>query len=136
MQSRQALWALIDAERARGVPASRIALWGYSQGGAMAYATALTYPEPLAGLMAMSTYLPGESWLFEHRHPANQGLPIFVAHGDQDEVVGPVLGERARDALRAVGYTVAWQTYPMGHDMSPAELRDAGHWLSEIFRSS
>lgn len=136
LRSREAIGALIEAERCRGVPSGRIVLWGYSQGGAMAYATALTYPEPLGGLLAMSTYLPAEPWLLKDLHPANRSLRILATHGDLDEVVGPVLGERARDSLRERGYSVEWHHYPMGHDMIQAELREAGHWLSGILRTA
>jgi len=120
---------LIDGEVARGIPAERIFIAGFSQGGAVAYWSALSYPAALGGLAALSTYLPEEAGLAGAATPANRALPIFAAHGLADDVVAPRLGERARDFLRAVGYRVDWHDYPMAHEVCISEIRGLAAWL-------
>lgn len=123
--------ALIDREQARGVPAGRIVLAGFSQGGAVAYVSALTYPERLAGILALSTYLPAPERSVAARSPANADLPVWVAHGEEDDVVDLALGRQAADWLTAEAYPVSWQTYPLAHEVSAEEIADAGRWLAE-----
>ena len=127
--SRAAIRRLIERENTRGIPAGRIFLAGFSQGGAVAYTTALTHPERLAGLLALSTYLPVESLVQAEATAANRDLPIFAAHGVDDDVVSPPLGQRARDFLNAQGYTVAWHEYPMPHSVCLEEVAEIGAWL-------
>lgn len=127
---------LIAREVERGIPARRIVVAGFSQGGAVAYTAALTYPEALAGVIALSTYLPapeliGETLTGERASAANAPLPIFAAHGDEDDVVTPALGLRARDFLRQRGYRPEWHTYPMAHEVCAAEIADIGRWLGQ-----
>ena len=129
LQSRAAVRQLIAAENRRGVPASRIVLVGFSQGGAVAYLTALTHAEPLAGLIALSTYIPAPALLLAEAAAANKTLDIFAAHGAADDVVSPQLGRRARDLLRSQGYNVAWHEYPMPHSVCPQEIAAIGAWL-------
>jgi phospholipase/carboxylesterase len=124
--------ALIDRERARGIPARRIVLAGFSQGCAMALLTGLRYPERLAGLAGLSGYLPLASATAAERHAANTDLPIFLAHGAQDDVVPSARGEASRDALQALGHAVAWHCYPMGHSVCPEEVDDLGAWLRRV----
>lgn len=122
---------LIARERRRGVAANRIVLAGFSQGGAIALHTALRYPEPLCGVLALSTYLPLHDRLAAEIQPANRGVPVFMAHGTADPIVPIVLGELSRAELAAQGVPVAWHEYPMGHTVIPAEIEAIAHWLIE-----
>lgn len=127
--SRQLVRRLIDREKARGIAVDRIFLAGFSQGGAVAYTTALTHPETLAGVIALSTYLPCEALVEREAGEANRALPVFAAHGTDDDVVAPSLGERARDFLLQRGHQVAWHQYPLPHSVSLDEIQDIGRWL-------
>jgi len=131
VQSRTAIRRLIAREIRRGMPCERIFLAGFSQGGAVAYTTALTHPEPLAGLIALSTYLPSAELVEREATDANRAIPIFAAHGSHDDVVSPELGRRARDFLRQAGHAVAWQEYPMPHTVCLEEIEAIGAWLRE-----
>jgi phospholipase/carboxylesterase len=131
VHSRDAIRRLIERENARGIPCARIFLAGFSQGGAVAYTTALTHPETLAGVIALSTYLPVEALVEREATPANQALPVFTAHGSEDDVVSPALGRRARDFVQARGHAVVWQEYPMPHSVCLEEVEDIGQWLRE-----
>lgn len=131
MQSRLAIRQLIARENQRGVPSSRIFLAGFSQGGAIAYTTALTHPEPLAGLVALSTYIPLPKLLESEAKDANQGLMIFAAHGVDDDVVAPELGIRARDLLVSHGYRIDWHEYEISHEICLEEIQAIGRWLRD-----
>jgi len=121
---------LIDREQQRGIAANHIVLAGFSQGGALALYTALTHPQPLAGVVALSTYLPLAQQLLE-QHPHLQQYPhIFQAHGDRDPVVDMALGVTARDTLQKLGNTVDWRVYPMEHSVSLDELQELSQWLN------
>ena len=133
-ESSAATVELIEREKERGIPAARIVLAGFSQGGAVAIHTALRSPERLAGLIALSTWMPlGES-LAGEGSAANRDLPVFMAHGRQDPMVPVALGEQTREALAAAGYPLDWQTYDMPHAVCPAEIADISAWLQERFR--
>ncbi len=129
LQSRDAIRALIARENARGVPTERIVLAGFSQGGAIAYTTALTHPETLAGVIALSTYIPSTELIAAEAAPANASTPIFAAHGTEDDVVPLELGALARDTLVAQGQPVTWHTYRMPHSVCLEEIADIGAWL-------
>lgn len=131
VDSREAIRALIAREKERGIAVDRIFLAGFSQGGAVAYATALTHPEPLAGVIALSTYLPCEGLVEREATGANRALPIFAAHGSEDDVVAPALGIRARDFVRGLGHAVDWHEYPLPHSVSLPEIKAVGRWLRE-----
>jgi phospholipase/carboxylesterase len=131
LRSRQAIRRLIARENQRGVPCSRLFLAGFSQGGAVAYTTALTHPEALAGIIALSTYIPTPKLLEAEATDANKALPIFAAHGTEDDVVLSQLGIRARDFLTGQGYRVAWHEYPIPHSVCLEEIEDIGRWLRE-----
>lgn len=124
--------ALIDREIGMGVPASRIVLMGFSQGCAMTLLTGLRAPQRLAGLVALSGYLPLPATTAAERSAANAGLPVFMGHGEGDEIVAIERGEAARDALRALGHPVEWRTYPMGHSVCPEEVGDLNRWLLQV----
>lgn len=119
----------IAREAERGIPNERVILAGFSQGGAVAYSTALTHPEPLAGIIALSTYIPSPSLITQNLSAANRHLPVFVAHGTEDGVVSPVLGERAVKLIEQYGNTPQCHTYPMAHEVCIEEIEDIAHWL-------
>jgi len=123
------LEALVERERARGIEARRIVLAGFSQGGAIALQTGLRHPERLAGVMALSTWLPLSATLAAERHAANADLPVFMAHGRHDEMVGIERARRSREALEALGHPVEWHEYPMGHAVCAEEVDAIGAWL-------
>ena len=121
--------ALVQRERERGIPSDRIVLAGFSQGGAMALHTALRETERVAGVLALSTYLPLARTLEAEAHPANAAVPIFMAHGVADPIVPLALGEGSRDRLREQGHEVDWRTYPMPHSVCAEEVADIREWL-------
>jgi phospholipase/carboxylesterase len=125
---------LIERERQRGMAAARIVLAGFSQGGAIAIHAALRHPERLAGLIALSTWMPLGETLAAEASAANRDLPVFMAHGRQDPMVPVGLGEHTREALSAAGYPVEWHTYEMPHAVCPAEIADISAWLQARFR--
>lgn len=131
-ESRSAIAALLDRERARGVEASRIVLAGFSQGCAMALMTGLRYPERLAGIAGLSGYLPLSAETLTERAAANGEVPIFLAHGRSDSVVPLARGIASRDALLAMGYSVEWHEYPMPHTVCPQEIADLNRWLQRV----
>lgn len=126
--------ALMAREQERGVPSERILLAGFSQGGAIALAAGLRHPQKLAGIIALSTYLPIAHTLAAERSAANAQVPIFWGHGTYDPVVALQRGADSRVALEALGYQVAWHTYPMPHAVCPDEIADLRRWIGERLR--
>jgi phospholipase/carboxylesterase len=124
------LRTLVEREIARGVPAERIVLAGFSQGGAVALHTALRYPRRLAGVLALSTYLPLADTVADEMTAVQQGLPVFLGHGDRDEVIPLTTAARARDALAALGCEVEWHGYAMAHSVCIEEVTDIRDWLT------
>jgi len=133
--SRRQIRDLIERENKLGIPSNRIFLAGFSQGGAVAYTTGLTHPEPLAGIIALSTYLPVPKLVIEEVAEANRKTPIFAAHGTEDDVVSLELGMHARDFLQQNGYTSQWHEYPMPHSICLEEIQDIGTWLNQRIAS-
>lgn len=131
-KSEWAINALIENEVARGIPYERIVLAGFSQGCAMALHTALRLPHKIAGVMALSGYLPLADRFPSERHAANAHTPIFMAHGTQDPVVVIQRGEESRDALAKLGHPVQWHTYPMPHSVHPREIADISAFLTQV----
>lgn len=121
--------ALMARENERGVPDERIILAGFSQGGAVALHLGLRHPRRLAGILALSTYLPLQDTVAEERSAANAETPIFMAHGVMDPVLDLRLGEQSRQELEALGYTVEWHTYPMAHAVCMEEILAIGKWI-------
>jgi phospholipase/carboxylesterase len=119
---------LIARENARGIDCSRIVLAGFSQGGAVGFQLALTYPQRLAGLLAMSTYFATRDSIVPH--PANARLPIAIHHGDADPMVAETKGRQSAQVLTEWGYPVEYKTYHMAHAVCPPQIRDIGRWLS------
>jgi phospholipase/carboxylesterase len=117
---------LIARENKRGIPAERIVLAGFSQGGVLTLQTGLRHAKALAGLMALSAYLPLASMIEIERHAANRETPVFMGHGVQDKIVSLALGTMSRDQLVKLGHEVEWHQYLMPHSVCPQELQDIG----------
>ncbi|WP_114969973.1 alpha/beta hydrolase [Rhodoferax ferrireducens] len=131
-KSDRAISLLIEHEISRGIPARNIVLAGFSQGCAMALHTGLRFPQRLAGIMALSGYLPLADSFAAERAPANADTPIFMAHGSMDPVVIPARGEASRDLLGQLGYAVQWHSYPMQHSVHPREVADLSAFLARV----
>lgn len=131
-QAQLQIEALIAREQAHGIAPSRIVLAGFSQGGAIALHTALRYPLRLAGLIALSTYLPLKSKLTQEAHEANLQLPIFMAHGSFDEVISLDVCKASLNVLNQQGYAVDWHEYAMGHSLCAEELADIRTFLCNV----
>jgi len=131
-KSAEQVRALIRRENERGIATDRIVMAGFSQGGAIAYNVALRYPEKLAGLIALSTYLVDGDELEAERSEVNHEIPIFHAHGERDPMVPPALGDTARDRLLAMGYSVDSRSYDMAHEVCPEEIRAVGNALNKM----
>ena len=123
---------LIANEKARGIPASRIVLAGFSQGCAMTFMAGLRHTERLAGLLGLSGYLPLAASTGAERSAANAAVPIFQAHGSGDPVIPIARATASRDALTALGYTVEWHAYPMPHSVCAQEIADINRWLLKV----
>lgn len=132
-ESGEAIAALIRREAERGVPPERVVLAGFSQGGAIALHAGLRYPEKLAGIIALSTYLPLKAAAGEF-HDANRATPIFMAHGSLDPVVPATLGEDSARFLETAGYPVQYKSYTMPHSVCPQEVEDIRRWLGVHLR--
>ena len=124
--------ALADEQIARGIAPERVILAGFSQGGAVALYAGLRFPFRVAGILALSTYLPAANSLAVQAHDANRDVPIFLAHGSQDTVIALALSERSRAAMAALGYVVEVHTYPMPHSVCAEEIRDIANWLHRV----
>jgi len=125
---------LIAREIQRGIASRSIVLAGFSQGGALALQTGLRYPKRLAGIMALSTYLPLADRVPAEASAANKDLPIFFAHGTHDAVIPFEMATRSRDTLAGLGYPVQWREYPMQHSVCAEEIADIGIWLRGTLR--
>lgn len=124
--------ALIAREQARGIAAERIVLAGFSQGCAMALHTGLRYGHSLAGIVALSGFVPLPETLASERHPANAATPVFMAHGSHDPVVRMERGSASRDVLLALGQPLHWHSYPMEHSLCAEEIADIGAFLRRV----
>jgi phospholipase/carboxylesterase len=131
-ESFAAVHALVDREVARGLPAHRVVLGGFSQGCAVTLGAGLRYGQRLAGLVGMSGYLPLASTTSAERKDANALTPIFLAHGQRDPVIAPERAAASRDALASLGHTVEWHDYPMEHSVSPEEVAHLQRFLLKI----
>ena len=125
--------ALLAREGERGIPPSRVLLAGFSQGGAIALSTALQRTAPLAGVIALSTYLPLASQAEGGAAARATTQPVFMAHGTQDPVVPFAAGQRSAERLRAMGFDVEWHAYPMQHQVCGEQIRDLGQWVARRF---
>ncbi len=132
-ESMQQVEALIARENERGIPASRIFLVGFSQGGAIALATGLRRESGLAGVMALSTYLPMADTTAHEITPAGKNTPVFFAHGSGDPVIPVAIGKASYAALTQMGVKTQWQDYPMQHAVCAEEISDMANWLEQQF---
>lgn len=130
----QHLRNLIQRELDGGMPSERILLAGFSQGGTIALQTALGYEKRLAGVLAMSTYLPTSTALEKACRDVNREIPIMMAHGEHDPLIPVAQVANARDVLSRMGYVVEWYTYPMSHHVCIEEFADIRKWLLEVLR--
>jgi len=124
--------ALIAREKERGTKAGRLVLAGFSQGGAIALHAGLRDPERIAGIMALSAYVPVGEKLSAERSTANRDVPIFMGHGSDDPIIPLVRAEQSRNLLKSLGYPVEWHEYGMPHSVCPEELTDIGTWLRKV----
>ena len=131
-QSQQYINSLIEKELTRGITASRIVLAGFSQGGAIALYTGLRYPQKLAGILALSTYLPIKTKIVAEAHLANAKTPIFMAHGTYDDVISLELCKVSLNVLQANHYDVRWHQYNMAHNVSLEEIEDIHTFLTAL----
>jgi phospholipase/carboxylesterase len=134
-ESQKQIEALLAREYERGVASDKIVLAGFSQGGAIALQTGLRHDKPLAGILALSTYLTLGDSLPTEASAANKSIPIFMAHGTQDPIVPLQLAEQSREALKSLGYGVKWTAYPMPHSVCMEEVVAIGEWLLDKFKS-
>jgi phospholipase/carboxylesterase len=134
-QSAQQVEALIERERQRGIAPGRLVLAGFSQGGAMALHVGLRYRERLAGVLALSCYLPLAATLATEASPANRGVPIFWAHGVHDPMIPLAMAEHGREQVAALGYSIEWHQYPIPHSVNAEEIADIARWLGRVLGS-
>jgi len=130
IDSAEEIRRLVDREIDRGIPSNRIVLAGFSQGGAVSYQTALTYMQPLAGLLCMSTYFATKDAITPNS--ANKDLPILICHGSRDPMVPERMGQEAQERLTGMGYSVEYKSYPVEHSVCPEEIADISQWLQRV----
>lgn len=123
---------LIQTEIDSGTPAARIVLAGFSQGGVMALTTGLVYPKPLAGILALSTFMTNAAELGTDKARVNADIPILMCHGRSDAVLPITMGKSAYEALKSANYNIEWREYPMAHEVCMPEILDISHWLQKI----
>jgi phospholipase/carboxylesterase len=131
-QTEKMLHQLIEHEHSLGVPTNKILLAGFSQGGAIALQCALRYPEKLAGILALSTYLPLAETLTQEASIANKSIPLFMAHGKQDSIVALDIALHSKEYLEQVGYKVDFRLYAMEHSVCREEIADISTWLQRV----
>lgn len=132
LESEKILHGLIAEQKQHGIPYDRIVLAGFSQGGTVALLTGLRYPEPLAGIMSLSAPVPFAERLMAEIHPANRSVPIFMAHGTEDQTIPFAMAESARKIMTAHGLIVKWREYATGHSVVADEIRDISNWLKQV----
>ncbi len=132
-ESAKQLTDLIEHEVASGIPPNHIILAGFSQGGAISLYAGLRYDKPLAGMLALSTYLPMPETLADEGVPANKTIPMFMAHGLQDATIPIAVGKATEEKMTQAGHNIEWHQYPMAHSVSTDEIQDISVWLKKIF---
>ena len=128
-ESAEQVEQLIEAEISNGVPPEKIILAGFSQGGVIALHLGPRFSKSLGGIMGLSTYMCQPELLAGEAHPANQQTPVFMAHGEMDDVVPIAMGKAAYDTLTANQYNVSWQSYRMKHNLNMDEINAISQWL-------
>lgn len=135
-ESAKAIHQLCEQQEEQGIDSKYIVLAGFSQGGAIALHCGLNFPRPLAGIMALSTYLPHCTALDDGSSVANRATPVFMAHGTQDDVVAHHYGKSSCERLQGAGYKVSWHEYPMAHSVCIEEIEAIQHWLQDCLSKS
>jgi phospholipase/carboxylesterase len=135
-QSAEIVYGLVDQENRRGIPDQRIVLAGFSQGGAIALFAGLRHTRPLAGIIALSTYLPDTDSIAVEKHDANLGTPIFMGHGTDDPIIPMEFSRASHDILLELGYNIQWRSYAMPHSVHPDEIRDISQYLRKILEKN
>ncbi len=135
-ESAEQIEALLVRENERGIPDARIVLAGFSQGGVIALHTGLRHRQRLAGILALSCYLPLTETLTAEAHPANREVPIFMAHGRGDTVIPYDFGKRSAKLLKTHGYPVEWHGYAAEHTVCAEELQDIEAWLQQVLANA
>ncbi|MDA1107676.1 MAG: alpha/beta fold hydrolase [Proteobacteria bacterium] len=133
-ESEQQIRTLIQRELDQGIAADRVVLAGFSQGGAVALHTGLRYSGRLAGILALSSYLPLADSVKAEAQPANAATPIMMAHGTEDDIVPFAAGEKTQRLLTGLGHAVVWRTYPMPHTLCAQEIQDVAAWLKSVLQ--
>lgn len=133
-ESRALVESLILRENERGISSDKIVLAGFSQGGAIALHTSIRHSQMLAGTLALSTYLPLTDSVNAQRTTINQDIPVFMAHGTQDEVIAIRYAQNSKEFLETLGYKIDWHSYPMPHSLSMEEITDVAQWFKSIFK--
>jgi phospholipase/carboxylesterase len=133
--SAQEIEKLIAAQVSQGIATHRIVLAGFSQGGAIALHTGLRHTSKLAGILALSTYLPLRDSLAAEVTDANRAIPILLCHGTHDQMIPLSVASESRDLLISQGFAVEWHEYPMPHSVCPEEIRDMSQWLQRVLAS-
>jgi phospholipase/carboxylesterase len=123
---------LIQNEIDNGIPVERILLAGFSQGGVLAFHTALYYPRRLAGILALSTFLADSEQLGSSKAEVNAQIPVLMCHGRQDMVLPMAMGKTAFTTLKSAGYAVEWHEYPMGHEVCMEEIQEISRWFQSV----
>jgi phospholipase/carboxylesterase len=123
----------VKDQQTDGIAANRVVIAGFSQGGAIALHTGLRYPERLAGILALSTYLPLRNSVQAEASPGNRDVPILMCHGTYDQIVPAAMGIASRDLLIKLGYSVEWRSYPMEHSVAAEEIVEISTWLKARF---
>lgn len=131
LESASLVEQLIESEIAKGIPADKIVLAGFSQGGVIATHLGTRIKRKLAGIMSLSSYMSEPEKLAKEAHPANKATPFFIAHGQQDDVVPLIMGNAARQVLESNNYSVEWHEYRMQHNVCMQELKDISAWLQQ-----
>lgn len=132
LSSSEAIGELIEQEIERGIASEKIIIAGFSQGGAVAYQTALSYPKKLGGIIALSTYFATSDTITIS--DTNKNLPVFIGHGSMDNIVAEVLGQQARLFLEENGYQPEYYTYPIMHSVCMEEVNDISKWIKKVLR--
>ncbi|MFD2366905.1 alpha/beta hydrolase [Pseudoduganella sp. GCM10020061] len=130
--SQRMVEAFIEREKARGIPAGRIILAGFSQGCAMTLQAGMRHPEKLGGMLCLSGYVPLADKALAERSPQSLATPVFMCHGTHDGVIPVARATSSRDLLRELGYEVEWHEYPMQHSVCAEEVRDIGNWFRKV----
>jgi phospholipase/carboxylesterase len=133
-ESAKLLGLLIEREESLGIQSNRIVIAGFSQGGAIALYTGLRFQRPLAGIIALSTYLPLPETLNGERHVANQNAQVFMAHGMFDPIIPLMLGQLSKEQIQGLGYSLEWHSYPMAHSVIPEQIQDIGEFLRKVLK--